>query len=253
MNGLLAAAGWVLDVVFFVLLILGTLLGTRRGFVGGLLKIATTWFALLFALMFCVSFANFLELCFHMTSGITTGISGALAGDAAYAAGLPTDIAGAQIDDALAQMDIGAFQRWLISTSFASVEVIPAGTTPATLLASVLAKWISIVIAFVLLIVLLKFGAFLLSKGFNALKEWIAPLRIVDQALGAVLGLLKAFALIFIVLLLLNWLPFDGLHAFISDSTIVGGIFRSDWFQNATSYAISGQWFSDYILKIIPN
>lgn len=246
-ENLLASGGWVLDLVFFLFLVLGTAWGAHRGFVAGVCKLAGKWVSLIFAFVFCISFANFLETCFHMTSAISEGIAASIAKNEAYAVGIGADVAGAEIGEALKGMGIGAFQRWLIQVWFANIDLIPAGTTPALLIASVLSKWISVVIAFLLLILLVRLGALLISKCFNAIKEKIGPLKVADQALGALLGLAKACFFIFVLLLICNWLPIGALQDFIGSSTVVGKIYTSQWFQNATSYAVSGQWFDDYI------
>ena len=245
---LLASSGWVLDLVFFLIIFLGMAWGAYRGFVAGVCKLAGKWVSLIFAVVFCISFANFLELCFHMTTGITNGIAAAIGKEgSAYAAAIPSGTSGAALNDTLTGMGIGGFQRWLIRLSFSKLELIPEGATPAVLLASVLAKWISVVIAFVLLIVLVRLGALLISKLFGALTDRIGPLRILNQALGALLGLCKALFLLFVLFLICRWIPAAGLQNFISSSTVVGKIYTSEWLQSATSYAVSGRWFNDYV------
>lgn len=245
---LLASGGWVLDLVFFLLIFLGMAWGAYKGFVAGICKLAGKWVSLIIAVVFCISFANFLELCFHMTSGIANGIAASIGKDgSAYAAAIPEGTSGAALNDVLAEMGIGGFQRWLIRSAFGKMEVVPVGATPAILLASVLAKWISVAIAFVLLIVLVRFGALFITKLFDAVKNKAAPVRIVDQALGAILGLCKALFLIFMLLLICNWLPINALQNYIASSTIVEKIYTSEWFQSATSYAVSGRWFNDYV------
>ena len=228
---LLASSGWVVDLMFFLILILGTALGAYRGFVAGVCKLAGRIVSIIFAVVFCISFANFLETCFHMTSAIADGIASSIAKNELYAQALPADIAGAELESFLGCMQLNGIAAWLIKRSFASVALIPAGTTPAMMLGSILAKWISVVIAFVLLILIVRLGAWGLTKAFDALKNALAPLRVVDQ----------------VILLVCNWLPFEGLQNFISSSTIVGKIYVSDWFQSATSYAISGKWFDEYV------
>ena len=249
LNQLLAANGWILDLVFFLFLVLGTLIGAHKGFVAGVCKLAGTIFSLIFAFTFCVAFANFLELCFHMTSAIASGIAGSIAKNDLYAIGIAQDISGAEIGSVLSEMGIGLIPRLIISRSFASVEVIPAGTTAATLIGSVLAKWISVVIAFILLIIILRLGLFIVAKIFGALRDACAPIKIVDQILGAVLGFVKACLFIFILLAICNWLPIQSLHAFIESSSIVGKIAASEWFHSLTSYAISGKWFSSFLVR----
>ena len=249
LSQLLASSGWVLDLVFFLILVLGTALGAYRGFVAGICRMAGKVASVIFALLFCVSFANFLEYCFHLTTAITTGIAASIAKNGAYGVGLLADVPGAEISDALAQIGIGAFPRWFISLSIKSGEIIPAGTTAAMLIGSVLAKWITIAISFILLIILIRLAVFFLSKVFDSVIDKFAPLRIVNQFLGAILGFVKAFILIFVILTIFNWLPIASFHAYIQSSGLVGKIFVSNWFQNATSYAISGEWLEKLLNK----
>lgn len=74
MNLLDASSAWVLDVLFIVILLLGILLGTWRGFVKGVCKLAGTIFAIFVALTFCNAFKNSLESAFGLTSAIANGV-----------------------------------------------------------------------------------------------------------------------------------------------------------------------------------
>ena len=242
---LLAAGGWVLDLVFFLVLILGTAIGAYRGFVDGVCRLAGKLVSIIIAVSFCIAFANFLETCFHMTTGITNGLAGALSKDE-LAAELPA-FTGENLSAVLDDVGVKGISKWFIVSFFKASDVVFVNVTPAQMIASILAKWISIVISFILLIIIVRLGAWLLSKILTAIIDHISPLRILNRILGAILGLVKACILIFILLLLCNWLPIDGMHDFIASSNIVGAIFRAEWFQAATSYAVSGVWFKDYI------
>lgn len=247
---LLASWTWTIDVVFLLLLVAGTAFGAFRGFISGICKMAGTLFAIVFAVIFCVSFSNFLEDVFHLTTALANALTNSFHKEALLTP-LPVDIAGADVKTALEELGVGWLPRSLISASFSSVETIPAGTTAAMLLGSTLAKWISIVISFVLLIVLVKLAAVILDKSLSGLVDKVAPFRVINQLLGALLGLLKAGILAFVLLAICSWIPVEGLHNFLSSTAIVGPIFRSDWFAVATSYAISGQWFDDYIAQFL--
>ncbi len=250
MFDLLASWTWTIDVLFVLILVAGTAFGAFRGLISGICKMAGTLFALVFAVIFCVSFSNFLESVFHMTTAIANGLTNCFHKDALVAQ-LSSDVAGADIKAVLEEMGVPLFWRWIISAAFSSVEIIQAGTTPAMMIGSTLAKWISIAISFVLLVVLVKLAAVLLDKGLSGMVEKVAPFRIINQLLGAVLGLAKAGIAVFLLLAICSWLPIEGLHNFLSSTAIVGPIFRSDWFAAATSYAISGKWFDDYIKQFI--
>lgn len=71
---LLASSAWVLDVAFIVILILGILFGTWRGFIKGVCKLAGWIFALFVAFTFCNAFKNCLESAFGLTSAIASGV-----------------------------------------------------------------------------------------------------------------------------------------------------------------------------------
>ncbi len=70
------SSAWILDVVFFVILLLGLLFGTWRGFIKGVCKLAGTIFALFVAFTFCNPFKNTLENWFGMTTAIANGMGG---------------------------------------------------------------------------------------------------------------------------------------------------------------------------------
>lgn len=75
MNQLLAGTGaWILDVLFFVFLLGGTLLGVKQGLINGVCKIAGTIFSVVVAFVFCIAFQNTLESWFGLTTALTEAI-----------------------------------------------------------------------------------------------------------------------------------------------------------------------------------
>ena len=174
MNSLLAAGAWVIDVLFFALLIIGIFLGTRQGFIAGICKLTGTIFAIIVAVSFCVALQASLERSFGWTTSINNSI--------------------------------GA----------------PFG------------QWIMVVLSFIFLLALVKISCWVLAKFGSALVSDIAPLRIVNMILGGILGAFKFFILIFVLLAIFRWIPSDSLHNFIGSSGVVGKIFDSQWFIDAT-------------------
>lgn len=249
-NLLLSSYYWILDVAFFVALIVGIAVGTKRGFVKSVCKLAGKWFALIFAVCFCVSFANFLGV-LGLTGAIANGLANCFAKNETLNIALTAEVSGTELTVALEELGVGKFYIFLIGLGFKNVELVPEGVTAAQLLGSTIAKWIVIVIAFVLLILIVRVGFTLFGKLCKGLIDKISPLRVIDQTLGGIFGLLKSFVLIFLILLVCNWLPIDGLHEFISGSSVVGAIFNSNWFLSAASYAVSGEWFTDYLADVV--
>ena len=244
-TSLLASSAWILDVIALAILICGIALGSNQGFIKSVCKIAGTVFSIIFAVFFCVSFRNFLESAFGMTSAIANGIANGFADKEPYFNALASDITEAELSDTLSSLGVGFFSRLIIDLNFSDGAVISAGTTVAQMLGASLANWISVLISFVLLFVLVRLGFWLLSRISTELIEKFSPLRIVNRLLGGIFGLLEAVLVLFVLLLICQYLPFESLHSYIASSPIIGKIFVSDWFVAATSYAVSGQWFFD--------
>lgn len=68
------AVPWILDVVFVVLIILGTFIGVHRGFVAGICKLAGTILSVFIAFSFCSMFQHTLETWFGLTTALYDAI-----------------------------------------------------------------------------------------------------------------------------------------------------------------------------------
>lgn len=95
-------------------------------------------------------------------------------------------------------------------------------------------EWIMVALSFILLLVIVKLGCWFLGSVGSAVVDSLAPLRILNMFLGGILGAFKAFILLFILFAIMRWIPNESLHAFISSSGVVGKIFDSQWFIDAT-------------------
>lgn len=71
---------WILDVVFFVILFLGTLIGAKVGFVRGVCRAAGWVLSFVIPFIFCVGFSDTLESWFGLRSAISNGIGNATLG-----------------------------------------------------------------------------------------------------------------------------------------------------------------------------
>ena len=76
---LLAAAGgaWILDAIFFGILLIGLIIGALRGFVRSIAKMAGTIFSFIVAFLFCIQFSALLENWFHLTTALAGAIKNA--------------------------------------------------------------------------------------------------------------------------------------------------------------------------------
>lgn len=239
---LLSSVSWIADVAFFVIVIGGLLYGVKKGFISGICKLAGTLFAIVFALFFCVSFEAFLERMFGMTSAISDGLVGAFSKIGAFG----VDISGQNLETALAEAGVPAFLADIVVNAFAEMQ-IPEGTTIAMLISPVVAHWIAVVISFVLLVILIKLGTWLIDKIFSGIAESVKPIRILNRFLGGILGLAKALIFVFIVLAICSLIGNESINAYLQESAVVGKIYTSDWFTAATSYLISFEWLHSYV------
>lgn len=236
---LLASSGWILDLAFFLILLFGVALGIRKGFISGVCHFAGWIFSIAFAIFFCISFANFLENVFGMTTAISDGLVKRFTKNEAF----NVDISGINLEEALAEANVWKVVASAILKGISGAEV-PEGTTIAMLIAPVVANWIAIAISFVLLVILIRIGAVILDKLFSGIADSVKPLRIVNHFLGGILGLFKGAILIFILLAVCNWISAEAIDGYILSSNIVGKIYTSDWFQNATDFVTSFSWLN---------
>ena len=95
-------------------------------------------------------------------------------------------------------------------------------------------QWIMIVISFIFLLGIVILGCWLIGKFGTALVNKAAPIRVVNMVLGGILGAFKFFIAIFVVLAIFRWIPSDSFHSWIGSSGVVGRIFDSQWFIDAT-------------------
>ena len=95
-------------------------------------------------------------------------------------------------------------------------------------------QWIIVALCFIFLLVVVKLSCWLIGKLGTVLANKSTPLRIVNMILGGILGAFKLFIIIFIVLAIFRWIPSDGFHNWLASSGVVGKIFDSQWFIDAT-------------------
>lgn len=170
MNILASSGAWTLDVIFFVILALGLLLGVWRGFVKGICKLAGTIFAVVFAFAFCVPMKNQLDAWFGLTEAL-------------------------------------------------------GGTT--------LSGWLSVVISYIALVVVIKLGAWFVGKIGSALVGKSGFIKVIDKILGGLLGAAKALLFILLLLAFFKWIGVGAVDDFIYESSIVKQIYFSEWFMRA--------------------
>ena len=134
----------------------------------------------------------------------------------------------------------GTFLSIFVAVTFcvsmqASMESMFGATTALNnAIAPPFGQWIMVAISFIFLLVITKLGCWLAGMIGNAIANKSTTLKVINMILGGLLGAFKMFIIIFVVLALFRWIPSNALHNFMSSSAIVGRIFDSQWFINAT-------------------
>lgn len=166
---------WILDVIFFVVLITGMLIGVKRGFIVGVCKVAGTVLSIAMGVLFCNGMALLLENWFGMTTALTNAINNAT-----------------------------------------------------------IAGFISVGIGFLIVFTLSKLGTWLLGRLGTALANSVKIFDVLNRLFGGLLGLFEALVFSFLILTLCYWLDqwftIPQLVEFIENSSVIGAIFKWDWF-----------------------
>lgn len=131
------------------------------------------------------------------------------------------------------------FQSFLDETlGLHMTQAIQSGlgkTIPSELIANSVGEWIAIAICFLILVALVRFLAWLIGKLGKSLVEKSKFFRVFDRLLGGILGLVQAAMFLCFLLSICYWIPWEGLHNFITSSSIVGKIF-TDWIPKISSF-----------------
>lgn len=117
-----------------------------------------------------------------------------------------------------------------LESAFGLTSAIAAGV------GDTFANWLSIIISFVLLFLIVKLGSWLLGKVGTALVDKVSVFRYINRILGGILGLAEALILIFLILTICYWLNIDAVNSFIGQSSLVKAIYEWDWFQWAAQF-----------------
>ncbi|MDE7158265.1 MAG: CvpA family protein [Clostridiales bacterium] len=108
-------------------------------------------------------------------------------------------------------------------------------TTLPEEVANSLGEWFAILISFLIIVVLVRFTAWLIGKLGKALTSKSKFFRVIDRLFGGLLGLVQAALSLSFFLSICYWIPWEALHNFINSSSIVSKIYI-DWIPQFASF-----------------
>lgn len=249
MQNLLLAmgAGSIIDIVIIIVLIVLAMLGMIKGFSQMIIKFVGGILSLILAFALAGKCVVFLDKMFNLTNVLADGVSGWLK---------------SIFSEELLDMTLSEFQTaYNNGLSFSAPKFIlkillgvasgtvPETTTVAQTLAPVFAYYVSLVIGFVFCYALLKIVFFILARMMEKVVK--APLiGTVDKVLGAVLGALQGFISVYLILAVINILPFPFLNG-LKDLLLTSGVATFVSNTNIFGLIFSGQNVIDYIKGFI--
>lgn len=97
--------------------------------------------------------------------------------------------------------------------------------------------WLAIAVSFLILLIGANLIAWILGALGTLLVDRVKAFGVINKILGGLWGLCEALVIIFLVLMIFNWINSDAINAFIAESQIVGKIYVSEWFQWAATFS----------------
>lgn len=91
--------------------------------------------------------------------------------------------------------------------------------------------WLALIISFLIILIGANILAWVLGKIGTILVERIKVFGVINKVLGGIWGLFEALVLVFLVLMIFHWINIETVNEFILESSVVGKIYGSEWFE----------------------
>ena len=223
-TNLICAAAWtgyIADGVVILLALIMTIVCAKKGFIGCLLGIISTFLALILAVLLAKPVLNLTDGLFGLQEKFSLSFSESFA----KIKGFNTDISAIGVEAALKEYDVAAVLGALVLKLVGKQETLAPGSTLAGLLGEATSSLAATLIAGIALFILIKIVVFL-AKGL--LKSVVKKIKLVggiDTLLGAAVGFLQAFLIVCGVLAVLAVIPVESISSYLEQTLFVGKLF----------------------------
>ncbi len=217
MNNVLGnvASGSVVDLIVVILILFLTLIGLRQGFIARIVKVVGGLVSFILAVLFCKKFSLLLNSLFGLNKSVAKGIKGVFKNNEALNKPI------------LSGEDVGAIMKEENVPSFIAKTVknmnIQDGDTLSDLISRVIGGYISIAIAFIILIISIRLLCILFKFLFERIENSSVSLIFANKILGVAFGLVQGVFIVSIFFFIVGVLPnsiLSGLHKAIDESKI---------------------------------
>lgn len=240
-NMMFSALSAVIDILALTLIFLFAFMGLKKGFAKSFITTFGMFLSLIFAALLASTSAGVLQKNFGMVESISNGLSGFLTnifGDA---------LMNTTLEQATeANMSEAGVFSWVIRIvlSIQSNNKIPTDVTLNQIICPVIAYYIVLIIAFIILYILFRLALFLLGE-FIVKLHFFKTVRRADKTLGFIFGLMQGIFLFELIVLVIGIIPtgfFQSMLVEINNAPISGFLNKINLFaliMNSISIASS--------------
>ncbi len=217
------------DIVIIVILIISAIVGFNSGFIKSLISTFGSLIAMVVALLLCSAVTAFLESKFGVVTAISEWVSGVLS--QIFGEEIMTKTLQESSEISLTETNLSA---WIIKIviDMKGTGDIPLDKTISQVVSPVFAYYITCVISFVGLTIIIKIILFFISLSVKKLHE-IALVGTLDKGLGLLFGLIRGVLIAQIIIVVVGAIPLDfcqQLKTIIDQSVIAGFINKINLF-----------------------
>lgn len=232
------------DIVLIAIVLIFAFIAAYKGFFRCLIGFVGTVLSIVLAFIFCRTMANSLQNWFGLLDTFTKGFTDLISKIPAFAVPIENNV-----EASLSAANVPAFVVKLIVEALAGESVV-AGTTPAQLIAPVVANMALLVLSFFGIFLVIKIICIILNKTFGEAIRNIPGVRSLNSLLGFILGAAEGLFFVYCLLFLAALFPIQAVTDFITQTTVMNYLYNNNLLGYLINWIISTDWLKDSIKQL---
>lgn len=213
----------ILDIAFFVAIIVFSFLGAKEGLIKTFFGFVSTVLAVILAFALASLVLEWTNGLFGLQGLIEKGVGDALC----KVEVLSMDISKGGIENALADVSLPAFLKEAVVEIIAN-ESVPEGTKLGMIVGDALGRFITILLCGGIVFLIIKLLMMLFSGIFSAIVNAWDVTRALNILFGALIGLIKGLLIISLILAVVSLIPSQELTQFFDQTFILRELFHDN-------------------------